>query len=57
MNRPHSARAHVHRRDEPVAADTVYCDTPAIDDGAASAQIFVDTKTFLIDVYGMKSDK
>ena len=47
----------MHRRDEPVAADAVYCNTPAIDDGAASAQIFVGTKTFLTDAYGMKSDK
>ena len=48
---------NVHRRNEPVATDTFYSDTPAIDDGATSAQIFFGTKTTLTDVYGMKSDK
>lgn len=46
-----------HCQDEPVATDAVYCNTPAINDGAASAQIFVGTRTFLTDVYGMKSDE
>ena len=40
-----------------MAADTVYCNTPAIDSRATSAQIFVCAKTFLTDVCGMKSDK
>ena len=48
---------NVHRRNEPVATNTFYSDTPAIDDGATSAQIFFGTKTTLTDVYGMKSDK
>jgi hypothetical protein len=48
---------NVHRRNEPVATDTVYSDTPAIDNGATSAQIFVGTKSLVTDVYGMKSDK
>jgi hypothetical protein len=48
---------NVHRRDEPVATDTVYSDTPAVDSGATSAQIFVGTETLLTDVYGMKTDK
>ena len=48
---------NVHRRNEPVATDTFYSDTPAIDDGATSAQIFFGTKTTLTDVYSMKSDK
>ena len=37
--------------------DTVYSDTPAIDNGATSAQIFVETESLVTDVYGMKSDK
>ena len=34
-----------------------YSDTPAIDNGATSAQIFVGTLSLVTDVYGMKSDK
>ena len=49
--------ANVPRRHEPVASDTVYSDTPAIDDGSTSAQIFVGTESLLTDVYGMKTDK
>jgi hypothetical protein len=48
---------NVHRRDEPVATDTVYSDTPTVDSGTTSAQIFVGTETLLSDVYGMKADK
>ena len=48
---------NVHRRSEAVATDTVYSDTPAVDNGATSAQIFVGTKSLVTDVYGMKSDK
>ena len=48
---------NIHRRNESVATDTVYSDTPAIDSGAASAQIFVGTTSLLTDVYGMKTDK
>jgi hypothetical protein len=42
---------NVHRHDEPVAMDTVYSDTPAVDSGATSARIFVGTKILLTDVY------
>ena len=48
---------NVKRRSEPVAKDTVYCDTSAIDNGSTCAQLFVGTKNLLTDVYGMKSDK
>jgi hypothetical protein len=48
---------NVHRRDEPVATDTVYSDTPAIGGGETSAQIFVGTETLVTDVEGMKTDK
>ena len=47
---------NVTRRDEPVATNTVYSDTPAIDNGCKQAQIFVGTKTMFTDVYGMKTD-
>jgi len=42
---------------EAVATDTIYSDTPAIDDGATCAQVFVGRDTLVADVYGMKSDK
>ena len=48
---------NVRRRNEDVATDTVYTDTPAIDNGCTSAQIFVGRSTQFIDVYPMKSDK
>jgi hypothetical protein len=43
--------------DEPVATDTIYSDTPAIDCGITSAQLFVGTKTHTADVYPIKSNK
>jgi len=42
---------------EAVATDTIYSDTPAIDDGATCAQIFVDQETLGANVYSMKLDK
>jgi hypothetical protein len=48
---------NVHPCDEPVATDTIYSDTPAIDCGITSAQLFVGTKTRTADVYPIKSDK
>ena len=47
---------NIHQRDEPVATDTVFSDTPAIDGGETTAQIFVGTKSFVTDVAGMKSE-
>jgi hypothetical protein len=47
---------NVQHRDEPVATDTVYSDTP-IDGGETCAQIFVGTETMVTDVYGMKNKK
>ena len=48
---------NIHRRQEPIATDTVYSDTPAIDDGSKVAQIFVGTTSLVTDVYGMKTPK
>ena len=48
---------NVDRRDEPVATDTVYSDTPAIASGVTAAQFFVGTKSLVCDVYPMKTDK
>jgi hypothetical protein len=46
---------NVMRRNEPVATDTVYSDTSAVDDGAKCAQLFVGRDTLVTDIYGMKS--
>jgi hypothetical protein len=48
---------NMHPRDEPVATNTIYSDTPAIDFCITSAQLFVGTKTHTADVYPIKSDK
>ena len=47
---------NVHCRDEPVATDTVYSKTPAIDNGSKIAQFFVGIKSMFTDIYGMKTD-
>ena len=47
---------NVQRRQEPLATDTVFSDTPAIDDGSKVAQIFVGTESCVIDVFGMKTE-
>ena len=48
---------NVTRRNEAVACDIVYADTPAIHDGSTSAVIFVGVDTQVTDVYGIKTDK
>ena len=48
---------NVSRRDEYVATSTVYSDTPSINYGSTTAQIFVGTQIMLTDFYGMKSCK
>jgi hypothetical protein len=42
---------------QPVATDTIYSNTLAIDCCITSAQLFVGTKTHTADVYPIKSDK
>jgi hypothetical protein len=48
---------NVQRRNEAVATDTVFSDTPAIGGGQTCAQIFVGVDTLLTDVYGVKTTK
>ena len=48
---------NVRRRNEAVATDTFYSDTPAVDSGATSAQIYVGLQSLYTSIYGMKSDK
>ena len=48
---------NVHRRNEPIATDTVHSNTPAVDNGAKYAQFFVGTESMVCDVFPMKTDK
>ena len=45
------------RRHEPIATDTVFSDTPAVDGGVKQAQVFVGRDTLVADAYPMKSGK
>ena len=47
---------NVWRRNKDVASDTVFSDTPAIDNGTRCAQIFFGTKSMVTDVQPMKSE-
>ena len=48
---------NVPRRNEPIATDTVYSNTPAVDNGATGAQFFVGMESMICDVFTMKTDK
>jgi hypothetical protein len=59
LQRHHKAQfpaLDVLRRNEPVATDYIYSDTPAIDDGSTGAQFYVGTQTQVCDAYGCKTD-
>ena len=49
--------ANVGRRNEPVAMDTYFSDTPAIGGALKMAQIFVGCKTLVTDVYPMNLER
>ena len=48
---------NVPRRHEPVATDTIFSDTPAVDSGVEQAQVLVGRDSLVADVYPMKSGK
>jgi hypothetical protein len=48
---------NVKRRNEPVATDTVFSDTPAVDSGFTAAQRFVGRHSLVADAYGLRTDK
>ena len=48
---------NIPRRHEPVAADTVFSDTSAVDSGVKQAQVFVCRDTLVADAYLIKSGK
>ena len=48
----------IPRRHEPVATDTVFSDTPAVESGVKQAQVvFVGRDTLVAGAYPMKSGK
>ena len=47
----------IPRRHEPVATDTVFSNTPAVDSCVKQAQVFVGRDTLVADAYPMKSGK
>jgi hypothetical protein len=44
-------------RNEPVATDTVFSDTPAVESGFTAAQLIVGRHSLVADAYGLKTDK
>ena len=48
---------NIPRRNESVATDTIFSDTPALSDGSTMAQFFVSKDTLVCDAYGIKSQK
>ena len=48
---------HIPRRHEPVATDTVFSYTTAVNSGVKQAQVFVGRDTLVADAYPMKSGK
>ena len=48
---------NIPRRSEAVATDTIFSDTPAVDDGSTMAKFFCGCDTLVCDAYGIKSTK
>ena len=48
---------NIPRRSEAVATDTIFSDTPAVDDGSTMAKFFCGCDTLVCDAYGIKSIK
>jgi hypothetical protein len=48
---------NVPRRNEAVATDTIYSDTPAVDSGVLRAQLFIGKDSLLADAYPLHRDK
>ena len=48
---------NVPRCSEAVATDTIFSDTPAVDDGSTMAQFFCRRDTLVCDTYGIESTK
>ena len=48
---------NIPRCSEAVATDTIFSDTPAVDDGSTMAPFFCGRDTLVCDAYGIKSTK
>ena len=48
---------NIPRRNEAVATDTLFSDTPGVDPGVTKAQIFIGKDSLVSDVYPMQSSK
>ena len=48
---------NIPRCSEAVATDTIFSDTPVVDDGSTMAQFFCGRDTLVCDAYGIKSTK
>ena len=48
---------NIPRRSEAVATDSIFSDTPAVDDGSTMAQFFCGRDTLVCDAYGIKYTK
>ena len=48
---------NIPRHSEAVATDTIFSDTPAVDDGSTMAKFFCGRDTLVCDAYGIKSTK
>ena len=48
---------NIPRCSEAVATDTIFSDTPAVDDGSTMAQFFCGRDSLVCDAYGIKSTK
>ena len=55
--KPRNPVFSIPRCSEAVATDTIFSDTPAVDDGSTMAQFFCGRDTLVCDAYGIKSTK
>ena len=55
--KPRNPVFNIPRRSEAVATDTIFSDTPAVDDGSTMALFFCGRDTLFCDAYGIKSTK
>ena len=55
--KPRNPVFSIPRCSEDVATDTIFSDTPAVDDGSTMAQFFCGHDTLVCDAYGIKSTK
>ena len=55
--KPRNPVFSIPRCSEAVATDTIFSDSPAVDDGSTMAQFFCDHDTLVCDAYGIKSTK